>query len=141
MPGRDRVERLCQRDRDRDGRRRRIRSRDRYSPEYRRRQRILHKHSSGERGRGRDAWRLDLSRTRDLHRPQRRSWSRDFYKPPHSRCRSRDLYRSPQKRMRKSCDHRRERLRDQVFGLPELADLIFSYLDPDSIKAAARVSR
>ena len=99
---------------------------------------------------------MDPSRTRDLHRPQRRSWSRDLYKPP--------------QRRRRSCDHGRERLRrrspsrrrdrergartrqdwrerdllvprDRVFGLPELADLIFSYLDPDSIKAAARVSR
>ena len=32
-------------------------------------------------------------------------------------------------------------LTNQVFGLYELRDKIFSYLDPSSIKAAALVSR
>ena len=32
-------------------------------------------------------------------------------------------------------------LRDQVFGLYELRDKIFSLLDPASVKAAAMVSR
>ena len=32
-------------------------------------------------------------------------------------------------------------LRDRVFGLSELSEKIFGYLDPDSVKAAALVSK
>ena len=32
-------------------------------------------------------------------------------------------------------------LRDRVFGLAELSDKIFSYLDPASVKEASRVSK
>ena len=117
MPRRDRVERICQRDRDRDRRRRR-RSWAPYSPEYRRRQRFPRRDISGERGR--DTWRLDPRRTRDLHRPQqKRSPCRDVYRlqgrREKGRLKSSDRYRDPSRGRwrRRNPSRRRERERER----------------------------